>query len=183
MRRSVDPPLKPKISQPAVSWPRAQAEGPSSGSVFYLWWVTQGQIGHLDHLDPTLSGFSTVTVWAAMKQGPLMFCCSLTSCREKRNWFSLAMFISQDISLMENQFFLWYRCHLLLRPGEKPGHLQPVPPALGFKWTVPTQWEAAKKVCLASFLSPAHRTHGQNWYSQKDITYGTNWLHKFGSFT
>lgn len=70
--RSVYLSLKLKISQPAASWPRAQAEAPPSSSVFHLYWVTQGQMGHLHHLDPTLLGYSTVAPWSAMKRDPLI---------------------------------------------------------------------------------------------------------------
>lgn len=50
--------------------------------------------------------FHSHTVRAATKQNPLMFCFSLMLCREKRNWSSLAILISQDVSLWTTSIFM-----------------------------------------------------------------------------
>lgn len=136
------------------SWPRAQADGPPCSSVLYLCWLTQGLMGHLN---ATLLAFSTVTLRAGTRCDSLMLCFPLTPRREKRKWFSLAMLSSRDISLWAKQDF-WYICHLLLWPGEKMGHLESVPTALGFKWTIPSlPWplplaKAVEAVCKTGII-------------------------------
>lgn len=142
-----------------VQQPRAQADGAPCSSGLYLCWLTQGLMGHLDHLDTTLWTFSTVILWAAMKCVPLMLCFPLTPCREEE------MVLTGHAPLlghssMDNQDFQQI-CHLLLWLGEKMGHLQSVPTALGLKWTTPSL--------------PGLWTCVQNWYYQRKIAYKTNW--------
>lgn len=85
------------VVTPALSW------GLPSSSVFHLWRVTKGQVHHLNHLDPTLLGFSTVTLWEQPCNRTLF---SLMLCREKRNWFAPPMLMSQDVSLWTTSIFM-----------------------------------------------------------------------------
>lgn len=116
----------------------------------YLWWLTQGLMGHLDATASILHSHTA----SRNKMCPSYVLLPFNTMQRKEEMVLTGHAQLPGHFSMDNQHF-WYICHLLLWPGVKMCHLQSVPTALGLKWTIP---KSAWPLPLAKAFEPVCKT-------------------------